>query len=274
MSTEIAGIQCRIGSRIANDENLNYLSNCRSGMRKHRVSFHCSGLFQPERLPHLGGQGHRTDRRGFRHGLCGTARELGMGARDAGRRGVNRYETKIVLENENQSWSKPLRVRTHCVFAEKFGHEVSLCFGMPMKTNDNRTWYRTEYLKSSHWEQLRTKKLSRTKGKCAICGNAARDVHHLDYKSIFDVSTIDLRLLCRACHNDCHKLIKQGVLHHKWQPPETRWFETLWCVRLKSHEAGRMILSAKALHKAERISKSLTRSAFYRRGKASLCSGI
>jgi len=70
--------------------------------------------------------------------------------------------------------------------------------------NDKRAYYRGEYLKSAHWKQLRAAKLSRNP-VCEICGTARHvDVHHLRYRSLYDVTLEDLKTLCRWHHSAEH----------------------------------------------------------------------
>jgi 5-methylcytosine-specific restriction endonuclease McrA len=73
-------------------------------------------------------------------------------------------------------------------------------------TNDRRTYYRAEYLKSDHWKNLRKEKLAENGKICESCGRKNNlDIHHLDYKNLYDVTLEDLKVLCRKCHNDEHK---------------------------------------------------------------------
>lgn len=75
-----------------------------------------------------------------------------------------------------------------------------------------RDWYRTVYLKSSHWLRLRELALALHGRKCAKCNTKKRlDVHHLRYKNIYDVVPADLQVLCRTCHD----------LEHAPKPKET-----------------------------------------------------
>jgi len=71
-------------------------------------------------------------------------------------------------------------------------------------TTDNREWYRTVYLKSPHWTDLRSRKLSQNPN-CEVCGGRALDAHHVNYRRIFDVEISDLLSVCRKCHDDIHK---------------------------------------------------------------------
>lgn len=74
----------------------------------------------------------------------------------------------------------------------------------------NKNQYK-DYLKSDHWKSLRNRKLSHSKRRCAICGSKERlEVHHLQYKNIFDVDLTDLRILCNRCHKLYHELKKSG----------------------------------------------------------------
>lgn len=73
-------------------------------------------------------------------------------------------------------------------------------------TNDHREWYRKVYLKSAHWRELKRLKL-RENPKCQRCQHGVRaqlDVHHINYRNIFDVGLDDLETLCRPCHNSEH----------------------------------------------------------------------
>lgn len=76
------------------------------------------------------------------------------------------------------------------------------------------SWYRDVYLKSDDWQTLRLQAIieQAPDGKCRLCPNVAGhslDVHHLDYKRIYDVEIDDLRVVCRECHNKIHVLYKK-----------------------------------------------------------------
>lgn len=66
-----------------------------------------------------------------------------------------------------------------------------------------REWYRWRYLKSDHWKELRKRKL-RANPTCQRCPQPAIQVHHLRYKSIFDVTLDDLESVCVGCHGREH----------------------------------------------------------------------
>jgi hypothetical protein len=69
---------------------------------------------------------------------------------------------------------------------------------------DKRQYYREEYLKSAHWEQLRANKLEH-RPICELCNiRKSFDVHHINYRSLFDVTHWDLVALCRKCHTAEH----------------------------------------------------------------------
>jgi hypothetical protein len=68
----------------------------------------------------------------------------------------------------------------------------------------NRNYYRNIYLQSDHWKNLRKEKLEKTP-YCEKCNrDYCLDVHHLQYKNLFDVVIDDLQTLCRICHNQEH----------------------------------------------------------------------
>jgi hypothetical protein len=74
---------------------------------------------------------------------------------------------------------------------------------------DKREYYREIYLKSDHWKQLKAKKLL-ANPLCERCGsNKFLDVHHLDYKNLYDVLLTDLETLCRHCHHEDHERARE-----------------------------------------------------------------
>lgn len=71
-------------------------------------------------------------------------------------------------------------------------------------TTDHREWYRSVYLASEHWADLRRRKLARNP-TCELCGKSGQmDIHHVNYRRIFDVQLHDLLTLCRKCHDEEH----------------------------------------------------------------------
>lgn len=69
-----------------------------------------------------------------------------------------------------------------------------------------REWYRQIYLSSDHWKALRAEALKNHGRKCGACHKPSLwlDVHHLNYREIFNVQVSDLQLLCRPCHDKEH----------------------------------------------------------------------
>ena len=69
-----------------------------------------------------------------------------------------------------------------------------------------KEWYRHVYLNSDHWRQLRRAAIEKHGAHCARCAASGHplDVHHLRYRSIFDVVPDDLQILCRSCHDRAH----------------------------------------------------------------------
>lgn len=82
-----------------------------------------------------------------------------------------------------------------------------------MPTNVNARWYyRNVYLKSEHWSNLRLAKLAQVDAVCKICKHRdlGNDVHHIYYRSLYDVQLADLRVLCRGCHRKIHSILEAG----------------------------------------------------------------
>jgi hypothetical protein len=68
-----------------------------------------------------------------------------------------------------------------------------------------RDWYRTVYLRSKHWRKLKRQAKNHHGRQCRHCRCLRRlDVHHLNYRNIFDVTVEDLEILCRKCHQKEH----------------------------------------------------------------------
>lgn len=79
----------------------------------------------------------------------------------------------------------------------------------------SRKFYRTQYLQSDHWADLRRDKL-RESPFCERCeGEGPYDVHHIRYKKLYDYLLSDLQTLCRKCHETAHAKDKT-----KFQPTQ------------------------------------------------------
>jgi len=91
--------------------------------------------------------------------------------------------------------------KTHKIFV--FGNKKNRYY-----CADRRS-YRMEYLKSDHWKKLKAEKLL-VSPVCEMCGTDKwLDVHHLDYKNLYDVTISDLKTLCRKCHIGEHNKLKE-----------------------------------------------------------------
>lgn len=79
-----------------------------------------------------------------------------------------------------------------------------------MPTINGRHFYRFKYLKSEHWQNLRLEKLVEVDACCFRCGmrDLSNDVHHVNYRKLFDVTLADLVVLCRRCHTLMHDVLK------------------------------------------------------------------
>jgi 5-methylcytosine-specific restriction endonuclease McrA len=72
----------------------------------------------------------------------------------------------------------------------------------------DRDYYSNYYLKTEHWVELRKEKLKHN-SKCENCGiTKTLDVHHINYKNLYDVELADLKTLCRKCHVKEHAALK------------------------------------------------------------------
>lgn len=90
-----------------------------------------------------------------------------------------------------------------------------------------RDWYRNVYLCSDHWQELRGAKFMQCGKRCELCGSTERiQVHHLNYRSIYDVGLSDLQVVCHLCHQGIHE---KDNPHHK-PKPKPRDFRPGWNV--------------------------------------------
>lgn len=63
-----------------------------------------------------------------------------------------------------------------------------------------------EYLKSKHWQSVKTSALCRFSERCAICNSKeSLNVHHRTYANLGNESEDDTTVLCQPCHELFHK---------------------------------------------------------------------
>ena len=66
----------------------------------------------------------------------------------------------------------------------------------------------SEYLRTAHWERVRTVALEEAGHACELCGHADRlEVHHRTYERLGFERPGDLIALCSDCHRDHHKAL-------------------------------------------------------------------
>ena len=91
----------------------------------------------------------------------------------------------------------------------------------------NRKLRYAAYLQSEDWQKKRSAKFARSR-ICALCGAKKKlQVHHLVYRDLWDVRLTDLRVVCNACHEIIHDLLKGGALIYENDDPAHRWAMTL-----------------------------------------------
>jgi HNH endonuclease len=96
------------------------------------------------------------------------------------------------------------------------GHDWEVCLGehkgtvyvfarSPQPLARLREMPYREYLKTSHWQILRNKKLRLAENRCEDCGSAKDlQVHHLTYERRGEEDLDDLKVLCAVCHEKVH----------------------------------------------------------------------
>lgn len=119
---------------------------------------------------------------------------------------------------------------------------TTLCLNPPtelrtVKRSVMRESYK-QYLRSDDWKRKRAMK-RRGHDACAICGSMERlDVHHLLYRNLFDVVMSDLRVICRACHDTAHRLMREGMLAYRNANHHSRFALTVAAVKKARGLAG------------------------------------
>lgn len=102
--------------------------------------------------------------------------------------------------------------------------------------------YRFGFLKSEKWQAVRIEALARQGGRCQFCSefSISNDAHHIRYpENIYDTCADDLIILCRACHNLTHSILKVhqitshtikqlcdlGEAFRTWKEEKVEWME-------------------------------------------------
>ena len=63
----------------------------------------------------------------------------------------------------------------------------------------------------SSWQKKREEVIERDSGKCQLCGNNGKEVHHkVPYSLTGDDSVDNLILLCKSCHLHIHNIIRSS----------------------------------------------------------------
>jgi len=68
----------------------------------------------------------------------------------------------------------------------------------------NKSAYHWYLRNSAFWREQRVTIFRRAKGRCEWCGRPATQVHHLNYRRVFNELPSDLVALCAECHADVH----------------------------------------------------------------------
>ena len=69
---------------------------------------------------------------------------------------------------------------------------------------------KSAYLRSTAWRDLKQQRLAIAGGRCeqSECSNSTNlDLHHVTYQRLGAEDISDLRVVCRKCHSNIHKLL-------------------------------------------------------------------
>ncbi len=113
-----------------------------------------------------------------------------------------------------------------------------------------------EYLRTEDWKNKRDDKLTR-KTRCGICAAENVDIHHLNYRNLFDVSLSDLRRMCRRCHFLAHDLYKAGRFRFKSENHQSRWCTIKNAVKKELGISRRNMFATNSFGVNKRLEKQL-----------------
>lgn len=101
-----------------------------------------------------------------------------------------------------------------------------------------------EYLKSAHWKKWRTYKI-KSKKRCFVCHTTENlHVHHLKYRKLFDITSKDIKVMCKRCHFMTHDFMKVGKIvftndkHKHKMDVIIRILRPIVCGTLDGHKAS------------------------------------
>lgn len=122
------------------------------------------------------------------------------------RRQIARAETKAGRRDAKQKKRRLANALDRCRLLSGETAEDAKLRSIAESGLDQKGWYHEVYLASGHWRTLRTAALVASDGLCSDCRKpfTSLDVHHLNYRDIFDVQPADLVCLCRGCHDERH----------------------------------------------------------------------
>lgn len=129
---------------------------------------------------------------------------------------------KVQCVNCGNSFDMILKSRTALKATRDARHTCTECDDMARRTREEETqayreqikaereYLRTmpyaEYLKTDHWQELRTRMLKRAGYSCQVCNskNVSLHVHHRTYANRGNEDYSDLIVLCANCHGKFH----------------------------------------------------------------------
>lgn len=122
-----------------------------------------------------------------------------------------------------------------------------------------KEWYWKVYLRSEHWANLRRLAFETHGSVCHCCkADHPLDVHHLRYRSIYDVEVADLQILCRSCHEAEHaghgkpqRVSKPTKKKEKKRQLNSFWMEE-WKRRLGTVKSRDVLAERRCLKRVER----------------------
>jgi len=129
-----------------------------------------------------------------------------------------------------------------------------------LREKKNNFYYRDVYLKSDHWKFLREEKLLRD-SSCEECGEVyGLDVHHKNYRGLYDVKINDLVTLCRVCHNKKHKnktIVRKKNRNNPKKKRNNCQVITKEYIKRKSNRIRKVYLSLRNLERQKRFDKTV-----------------
>jgi primosomal protein N'' len=129
---------------------------------------------------------------------------------------IEQLEAKleILYEIENTGKAQCIKCKKHKPMTRKIDPSLFICHDcfdwvkerIQKQVQKLKEMPYTDYLKTSHWLNLKKKAIKKAKNKCQKCSKSGvtLHVHHLTYERRGEEKMSDLLVVCKPCHEAIH----------------------------------------------------------------------